>query len=188
MPGSARFTIDTVPVDFLARVIARLYDDPASRGKVYHPMAGAARAMSLTDFVARAPARLEESLGVRARPPRFVSPGLVRAVLRAVRPLTLGGPRRSVDRQLLFLDFFFVSWRFDTSALEAVLEPEGLEIPRLLDYLPVLCRYYLEHRQGRGGVPRELAEGMPAPDAARGTPGGAAGAAARRPGRMREGA
>ncbi|MCP5149211.1 MAG: SDR family oxidoreductase [Ectothiorhodospiraceae bacterium] len=155
MPGSDRFVIDTVPVDFLARVIVRLYDEPSAVGAVYHPMAGAERAINLTDFVARAPAHLPHD--VRTRPARFISPALVRGVLRAVRPLTSGALRRSVDRQLLFLEFFFVSWQFDTARLRAVIEPEGLEIPRLLDYLPALCHYYLAQRTGRGGIPRELA-------------------------------
>jgi len=163
MPGSERFTIDTVPVDFLARVIARLYDDPAARGQVYHPMAGVARALPLPELVARAPARLAETLGVEARPPRFISPALVRGLLRSMRPLAFGSVRRGIDRQLLFLDFFFVAWRFDTGKLEAAINREGLEIPHLLDYLPALCGYYLEHRRGRGGVPRELAEAAGSP-------------------------
>ena len=39
-----------------------------------------------------------------------------------------------------------------------VMQARGVRLPHLLEYLPTLCRYYLEQRVGRGGIPRELSE------------------------------
>ena len=91
------------------------------------------------------------------RAPKFVSPRLCRNLLRGIRPLSFGALRKNIDRQLIFLEFFIVRWQLDNSEMVQAMAAHDVRLPHLLDYLPVLCRYYLDARAGRGGIPKELA-------------------------------
>jgi len=156
MPASEVFYIDTIPVDFVAQAIACLYDDDASFGKVFHATAGLSDPLTVPGFCARATPLLQETLGLKVRAPKFVSPRLCRNMLRGIRPLSFGALRKNIDRQLIFLDFFIVRWQLDNTEMVKAMAAHGIRLPHLLDYLPILCRYYLGHRVGRGGIPKEL--------------------------------
>lgn len=156
MPGTRHFLIDTVPVDFVAEAIRCLLDDPLATGRVFNLTAGLKQALPLPIFVRQAKAVVEQALGTVCRPPTLIPAAPVYWLLKAARAVSGGTLRRTIDRQLLLLAFFFLKVRFDNSGALAALRPHAVEMPALMDYLPVLCRYYAEHRQGRGGAPREL--------------------------------
>jgi hypothetical protein len=106
----------------------------------------------------RAAPILNQALGLKLRPPRFISPALVRTLTRGFSRVTFGALRANLERQLIFLDFFVNRWQLDNRQMRAAAARHGLVLPHLLECLPALCRYYLSARRGRGGVPRELAE------------------------------
>jgi thioester reductase-like protein len=158
MPGADTFIVDTIPVDFVAKAIACLYDDPETHGKVFHATAGLEDPLTVPALCRRAAPILNQALGLELRTPRFISPALVRAVTRGLSRVTFGALRANLERQLIFLDFFVNRWQLDNRQMRAAAARHGLELPHLLECLPALCRYYLSARRGRGGVPRELAE------------------------------
>lgn len=157
MPGSDKFLIDTVPVDFVARAISCLYDDPAAIGQIYHLTAGLDDPLTVPDLCRRAAPELRKHLQLEIRPPRFVSPRGILGLSRMLHKVSVGRVRRNLERQLIFLEFFVNRWQLDNSKLRAAVASHGLTVPHLIDHLPTLVSYYLSSRRGRGGIPIELA-------------------------------
>lgn len=137
--GSARGTVNIVPVDFVVEAIARLSATGTARGRTYH----------LCDPQPHSPAELTEMFA-RAIGRRFLFVPVPLAVARALfAPLPV---RRFFGMPLEALDYFHDEVRHDTTQASRDLGALGIECPRLSDYLKRLVEFYRQHK---GGVRRE---------------------------------
>ena len=139
--------IDVFPVDTLARGIVTLMDYPEANGKVYHFAQGTEGEVSFDEFLTMVAPLLEDRLGRAVKYPRYLSPGVFRSLFTLLRPITSGNLRRSLEVQLIFLEFLSVSWKWNTREMQRALAALNVDLPRFEDFLPRLLDYYFSRRE-----------------------------------------
>jgi nucleoside-diphosphate-sugar epimerase len=147
VPGYPDAVLDIVPVDFVARAVARLAFDEAALGSTVHLCAGP-RGSATIQQVARRAAEY-----FKGREPRFVDPRIFFAAIRPLLFLILWGSKRRVllDGRV-YRDYFTMRMHFDTTNAERLLRPAGICPPPVMDYLDRLLRYCVESDWGRKTV------------------------------------
>jgi len=130
-PDTVRYNF--VPRDFVVRAIAHLSGQPASRGRVFH----------LADPDPSTLGQVIDGIGKAAgrRVVRIPLPlGLARAIMDYVPFVerVLGVPSAG-------LDYYVCSSAYATDNTFAQLRGSGIELPRLLDFLPKLVSYVHAH-------------------------------------------
>ena len=144
VPGYPDAVLDIVPVDYVARAVARLAFDPAALGRTAHLCAGPSGSATIDQIAQRA----AEFFG--ARRPRYVDPGLFFAVVRPVLMAVLWGRKRRVLTDgRAYRDYFTMRQQFDTTNAERLLAPAGMTPPHVLDYLNRLFEYCVATNWGR---------------------------------------
>jgi nucleoside-diphosphate-sugar epimerase len=133
--GTGQSPVNLVPVDFVARALARLAAAPETAGRCYH----------LADPAPLTAGELQRHL-MRLLDRRFLllplPTGLVRRFLRR-GPVArlLGLPPEAIPY------FDYGAW-FDTTQTQAVLVESGIACPRVTDYLPMLVKAWKKRRAG----------------------------------------
>jgi thioester reductase-like protein len=126
-------TVNIVPVDFVVEALARLSAAAASAGKTYH----------LTDPSPGSALHAAE-LFAAALGKRFAYVPVPMTLAKAFfRPMPV---QRFFGMPVQLLDYFDDPVRHDASQATADLAALGISCPRLPDYVPVLVRFYLAHR------------------------------------------
>ncbi len=149
VPRLPSFRLDVVPNDYLARAIAASVRTPAWAGQVLHLAAGREGSWPLERYVESLPGWLTAA-GLPTPRPHRLPWGLFRAL---VSPLAWVGParRRKAFRHLpRFLSYLNEETYFDNRNARRLLEPVGIRLPDLSDYLPRIMAYYTAHRPVRG--------------------------------------
>jgi thioester reductase-like protein len=126
-------TVNIVPVDFVIESMAALSARPGSLGKTYH----------LCDPQPHPPGELAEMFAKAiGKSFAFVPvPMAVAKALFAPKPV-----QRFFGMPVQALDYFDDPVRHDTAQATKDLGEEGIECPRLADYLPRLVSFYESHR------------------------------------------
>jgi long-chain acyl-CoA synthetase len=150
VPGYADTVVDLIPVDFVARAIASLVFDDRAAGRTFHLCAGpegAATAGEIARFAAEFFA---------LPPPRFVNPVLFEALIRPIGLLLAPrGTGRILREGHVYRPYFRMHLSFDTTGTRELLEPAGMQVPRVVDYLERVFRYCRDSNWGRRPVARE---------------------------------
>ncbi|HEX3891050.1 MAG TPA: SDR family oxidoreductase [Terracidiphilus sp.] len=148
VPGYPDAVLDIVPVDFVAKSVARLLYDEAALNSTVHLCAGPRGSATIEQVAHRA---MEYFHGPE---PRYVDPKFFFAVVRPLLFLSLWGRKRRVLRDgRAYRDYFTMRMQFDTSNAERLLEPAGIAPPPVLDYLDRLFHYCVASDWGRKPVP-----------------------------------
>jgi len=142
-PGYPDAVLDTVPCDYVARVIEALHEQRFGPGEVVHACLGA-RADRIDELWALV-CRTFNLLAPLPHPRRtgvYVPP----AVARSARPLVPILPRavaKTVERLLLYLPYVSGRRWFETGKIDRLgITPP----PALASYLEVICRHAMQHR------------------------------------------
>jgi thioester reductase-like protein len=150
VPGYADTVIDLIPVDVVARAIAHLAFDDRAVGGTFHLCAGPDGSATAGE-IARSAASF-----FALPPPRFVNPLLFVSLIRPIALLLL--PRKSariLREGRVYRPYFRMHLRFDTTAARGLLDPAGLPVPKVVDYLERVFRYCRDSNWGRRPVARE---------------------------------
>jgi thioester reductase-like protein len=145
MPGHKDFIIDTVPINFIAQAVSKLYNSDESNGHIYHLTSGMDQTLTLPQFTELLGGIIEQKTGKKLKPPHFISPRFIWILNKIAYPFTFGKVKRRIMINLIFLKFFFLRVRFDNTRTKTFMEKNGSTIPKLKDYLPTLVEYYIAH-------------------------------------------
>ena len=150
VPGYPDAVLDIVPVDFVARSVARLLFHDAALGSTVHLCAGQRGSATIEQIAQRAMKYFHGPA------PRYVDPQLFFAVLRPFLFLSLWGRKRRVllDGRA-YRDYFTMRMQFDTSNAERLLWAAGVSPPPVLEYLDRLFDYCVASDWGRKPVPTQ---------------------------------
>lgn len=147
VPGFPDAVLDIVPVDFVAKAVARLAFDEAASGNTVHLCAGPRGSATIQQIARRAAEYFQ------GREPRYVDPRIFFAAIRPLLFLTLWGRKRRVliDGRA-YRDYFTMRMQFDTTNAERLLGPAGICPPPVMDYLDRLFHYCVASDWGRKTV------------------------------------
>lgn len=148
VPGYPDTVIDLVPVDFVADGIVHLAFDDQALGQCAHLSAGPNGSMTVGEVVKLASEIFD------APPVRFVNPALFMWLVRPVVMALYSGSRRRILREgHVYLPYFYMKMRFDTTVAERLLSPAGIRPPDVRQYLERVFQYCLDSDWGRRQVP-----------------------------------
>jgi long-chain acyl-CoA synthetase len=144
-PGSMR--IEAVPVDFLSRAIAAMYNADETVGQVYHLTPERDGGMTLREFIHALQETYVKLTGKRIKPPLFIIPArLYQVALYIVSPFLGGSAKQEIENQKVFAKFFFMDVWYDNTKARTFLAARGIEVPKLRDYLYTICEYFNKER------------------------------------------
>ena len=147
VPGYPDTVVDLIPVDFVADGLVHLAFDDRALGQCVHLSAGPTSSMTVGEV-----AKLAEEM-FDAQPVRFVNPALFMMIVRPVVMSLFKGSRRRILREgHVYLPYFYMRMRFDTTVAERLLGPAGIKPPNVRDYLERVFRYCLDSDWGRKPV------------------------------------
>ena len=147
VPGYPDAVLDIVPVDFVAKAVARFSSTRPPWGSTVHLCAGPRGSATIEQVAHRA---MEYFNGPE---PRYVDPKFFFAVVRPLLFMSLWGRKRRVLRDgRAYRDYFTMRMQFDTSNAERLLQPAGMCPPPVLDYLDRLFHYCVASDWGRKPV------------------------------------
>jgi hypothetical protein len=133
-------------VNYVADAIVWSSGQTATIGRVLHLCSGPRESPLLTDLqkIIRA-----AFLASGAQVPRLivVAPRLLRALQPVVARALPAASRRALAALPVFLDYLQSDQGFANSQTTALLEPAGIPLPKVGDYLPAILSAYL--RRGR---------------------------------------
>ena len=145
LPDTGDTRIDTVPVDFVARVLKWSSGTSLTTGRILHVCAGHEYAVSAKEVAERVRTMWFDAC---SRPVvRRIPLPVFRCFVSAV--LLCRGDRgtKSLQNLKLLLDHLDVNQRFENSATLELLQAGGIKPPAVDSYLPNVLHYYLNHRK-----------------------------------------
>jgi long-chain acyl-CoA synthetase len=146
VPAAASSPVDVVSIDYVADAILELCHSPGGVGQTYHLTAGL-QASTIGEIVSLAS-------GYFRRPsPRLMSPA-------EFATLEHGVARSTLEEGSVYFPYFAVTATFDDEATRARLEPAGIRVSPLRDYLGCLLDFATRSRWGKQPIAR--AEAGPA--------------------------
>ena len=147
VPGYPDTVIDLVPVDFVASGLVHLAFDDRAPGQCVHLSAGPEGSMTVGEV-----AKLAADM-FHVPPVRFVNPSLFMAVVRPVVMFLFSGSRWRILREgHVYLPYFYMKMRFDTTIAERLLRPAGITPPNVRDYIRRVFQYCLDSDWGNKPV------------------------------------
>lgn len=150
VPFKADWRLDTVPVDFVAKVIKNAYGRKDYPGRVYHIVAGGGSAISLSDLRKELKVILEKLTGKKIKIPIGISPRIFYVLFQILHFFSFGRARKKLLFQLIIIRYLFLNQQFENRAMEMTFTREGIQVPRITDYLYTICEYYLNTKDSSG--------------------------------------
>ena len=141
--GSTR--LDTVPVDYVARVIAWSSIQTETIGSVIHECSGVEYGMRLTDLRIRAKALFKEH-GLSVPPSMTLPPKVFTGVLDVVARFLDEKTRRALNTLPVFLEYLSSDQQFCNGQTLAQLKQHGITLPRWEDYIDNVVNAYLSYK------------------------------------------
>ena len=140
VPATPSSPVDVVSIDYVADAIHELCERPGDTGQTYHLTAGA-NASTMGEIVSFAS-------GYFHRPgPKLVSPNEFATVADGVA-------RSVLEEGSVYFPYFSVAARFDDAFTRARLEPAGISVSPLRDYLGRLLDFATRARWGKRPIGR----------------------------------
>lgn len=144
IPYDAEGRLDIVPVDFVADGIMALSRDPGALGGTFHLAAGPGRDVTMSDLFERVFAKLNR------RPPLRVPPVLFRNLFRPALMLVPSDRlKRTLRSAIVYRPYMELRLQFDTRGADALLEPVGVNCPKVVDYFDTIVQAALDSDFGR---------------------------------------
>jgi thioester reductase-like protein len=144
VPASPSTPVDVVSIDYVADAIHALCESSGGHGATYHLTAGA-KASTMGEIASIA------SRYFRKPSPRMLSEAeFARVESGCASPLALEGGRA-------YFPYFTVSTLFDDTQARSVLEPAGISVSPLRDYLGRLLDFATRSRWGKRPIARSEA-------------------------------
>jgi thioester reductase-like protein len=140
VPATASSPVDVVSIDYVADAIHELCERPGESGQTYHLTAGS-NASTMGEIVSFAS-------GYFHRPgPKLVPPAEFASVANGV-------PKIVLEEGSVYFPYFSVAATFDDAFTRARLEPAGISVSPLRDYLGRLLDFATRARWGKRPIAR----------------------------------
>jgi len=140
VPGTASSPVDVVSIDYVADAIHELCERPGESGQTYHLTAGS-NASTMGEIVSIAS-------GYFHRPgPKLIPPAEFASVANGVSKTVL-------EEGSVYFPYFSVAATFDDAFTRARLEPAGISVSPLRDYLGRLLDFATRARWGKHPIAR----------------------------------
>ncbi len=142
VPAVTSAPVDVVSIDYVADAIHELCESPGGVGETYHLTAGA-KASTIAEIASAASRYFKRPVPQVLSPPEF-------AALAGN-----GGAARSVlEESSAYFPYFSIGTVFEDSATRARLEPLGIQVSPLGDYLERLLDFATRSRWGKRPIAR----------------------------------
>lgn len=143
VPAIPSAPVDVVSIDYVADAIHALSTDPATIGETFHLTAGAdaSNVAELTELASRYFDR---------PPPRVLAPD---EFARFAAQIT-GLQRTALEQSSIYFPYFAIDTLFDDAGARARLEPAGIRVSPLRDYLDRLLDFATRTRWGKRPLSR----------------------------------
>lgn len=138
LPG---FRLDTVPNDYVAKALALSLRHPEWKGKIFHLSASREGSWPLESYVAALPGLMREG-GMKVPATKRMPWKLFAALVPLAAWFAPANQRKAFRNLPRFLSYLGEPSYFDNTNARRYLEPEGVVLPPLEDYLPRVMRYY----------------------------------------------
>jgi thioester reductase-like protein len=148
-PALGTTRLDIVPVNYVADAIVWSSGQSATIGRVLHLCSGPRESPLLTDLQTTVRAAFLAS-GVPVPRLIVVAPRLLRALQPVVARALPAAPRRALAALPIFLDYLQSEQGFANAQTTALLEPAGIPLPKVGDYLPTILSAYLRRGRAEG--------------------------------------
>jgi long-chain acyl-CoA synthetase len=143
VPALPAAPVDVVSVDYVADAIHALCEAPEGIGETYHLTAGA-QASSVAELTELASRYFDRP------PPRVLEPAEFAAWAGDISPLQ----RSALEQSAIFFPYFAIGTIFDDVRARARLEPAGIRVSPLAEYLERLLDFATRTRWGKRPVSR----------------------------------
>jgi thioester reductase-like protein len=143
VPALPSATVDVVSIDYVADAIHALCTAPGGVGETYHLTAGA-NATSVSELTELASRYFDRP------PPRVLSPEEFAAGARVTTELQ----RAVLEQGAVYFPYFSIRTQFDDTRAQARLEPAGIHVSPLPDYLERLLDFATQTGWGKRPVSR----------------------------------
>jgi thioester reductase-like protein len=143
VPAIPAAPLDVVSVDFVADAIYALCEDTTGVGETYHLTAGR-RASTIGELAELASRYFRRPL------PRMLSPAEFAQLERDSSPLQ----RSVIEGSRAYFPYFAIGTTFDQAATRERLDPQGIQVSPLADYLDTLLDFATRSRWGKRPIAR----------------------------------
>ncbi len=141
IPNLAGATLDTVPVDYVARAIQWTSCHTQTIGQIFHLCSGPGQMIVLTVLIEEVRAFLRD-IGIPLPHLYIISKKLFRSAISIASLVTTHRLRQTLHRLPLFLDYLDESQSFANMKTEKSFISAGITVPPSHIYLEELFRYY----------------------------------------------
>jgi len=148
MPSLEGATLDTVPVDYVARAMHWSSTTAETAGRILHLCSGPDQAIRLLRLVPKIRDRAA-SHGARLPKLRYLPLGVFRLAVPALGLLSTAKAKRALANLELFLAYLDELQTFANDESRAVLGRQGIEVPGSDAYLDRVLDYYQERTAAR---------------------------------------
>ena len=162
LPGSKHTRLDTVPIDYVTQAIIHLDSlNEEVIGKTFHLVVGQGRAISMRDFIDQCAEHLIyfiDHYGLKnpKRVPKMIHPKLFDLLIKSILIFSKEAKKRAYQRFQAFAPYLYFYKDFNSDQATTLLKPAGIEVPRLSDYLKILCKYCVDNHFGMADGPRDV--------------------------------
>jgi len=144
IPGSPDVPVDIVPVDFICNAMDSIAKDPNTVGCCFH-LTASKNATTIGQG-----ARLAQSY-FDGKPVRFIPPLVY---MNTIHPLvgmvTFGRLRDTLmNKGALYLPYFMNKLQFDNRNAQAILEKNGIEVPKVEEYFSRIFQFCIDTDWGK---------------------------------------
>jgi len=145
IPNIQDTRLDIIPADYVARSIVWSSDKDSTIGKILHLCSGPDQAIPISVLKDRIQL-IFKSFGEKLPGSIPVPVDLFKAGLPIISWFVSPKARRAIKTLPVFFDYLAEKQSFANTNTRAILEPEGIELPAVEDYLNTILMYYLGHR------------------------------------------
>lgn len=143
MPDLAGATLDTIPVDYVARAIHWCSGRPETAGRILHLCSGPGEAVALLDLQ-RQVRRMWQDAGIPVPSLKRVSRHLIAALVPVVGAFLPDRQRRALRALPPVLAYLAERQAFGNTRSRRELEDAGIPFPSPAGYLEAVLRFYLQ--------------------------------------------
>ena len=144
-PNIKNTHLDIIPADYVAQAIVWSSDQNTTIGKILHLCSGPHQAIPISVLRNRVQ-NIFKSFGEKLPISISVPVAMFKAGLPIISWFVSPKAKRAIKTLPIFFDYLAEKQSFANTKTRAILEPEGIKLPAVEDYLYTVLRYYLRHR------------------------------------------
>lgn len=147
LPAVDGMCLDIVSADYVARVLEWSSRQEARPVPILHLCSGPLGALPLSRMIADV-RRIFTARGRQLPMAKELPLPLCKMALRLIRPLIAPGDRRALDAMPFLFAYLKEAQTFGNTQTRALLEADGIELPKPEEYFETVLGYYLDQRRG----------------------------------------